>query len=61
MNEGKTQVRWVVAIGQKMWRCVKVNNVPPNGSPCCVLNLNENIVKSSCQEACEKYNGDEHA
>jgi len=40
-----------------MWRCVKVNNIPPKGSPCHVLNLNKMIVKSSCRETCEKIMG----
>ncbi len=31
-NEGKTQVRWVVAIGQKTQRWTSANNIPPKRS-----------------------------
>lgn len=48
VSEGKTQVRWAIIIEQKVQRCVKVNNAPPKGSPCHVLNLDEMIMKSSC-------------
>jgi hypothetical protein len=33
-NKGKTQIGWIIIIGQKMQRWAKTNNVPPNGSPC---------------------------
>lgn len=61
VNEGQTHVGWIVVIGQKMWRCVKTNNALPKRSPCCVVHSNEMILRSSCQEACEKYSGDGHA
>jgi len=26
-NEGKTKVRWGAIVGQKVWKCVNVNNI----------------------------------
>jgi hypothetical protein len=40
-NERKTQVKWVVVIGQKTRRWTKTNNVPPNGSPCPIHDSNQ--------------------
>jgi hypothetical protein len=57
-NEGKTQVRWVAIVGWKVRRKASANNIPPKGSPCCVLDSNEMIVKSLCLEAFDKYSGD---
>jgi hypothetical protein len=51
INERKTQVRWVIVIGPKAQRWAWANNVLPNGSPYCVPNSNEMIMRSSCQEA----------
>jgi hypothetical protein len=41
-KEGKTQVGWAIAIGQKMQRWAKANNIPPNGFPYHVLNFQQN-------------------
>jgi hypothetical protein len=57
VSEGKTQVRWAIIIERRVKKCVKVNNVPPKGSPCHVLVLDEMIMKSSCWET---YNEDGH-
>jgi hypothetical protein len=59
-NERKTQVGWVVAIGWKTWKWVSVNNIPPKGSPCCVLDLDEMIVRSLCLKAFKEYNENGH-
>jgi len=32
MNEGKTQVGWVVVVRWTTWKCVNANNVPPKWS-----------------------------
>jgi hypothetical protein len=55
-NEGKTQIRWVIVIRQRVRRWA--NNTPPKNSFYHVLGSNEIIMKSSCLEASEKYNGD---
>ncbi len=36
INEGKTQVKWVIDIGWKTQKWTQANNSPPNGSPYCV-------------------------
>jgi len=59
-NKGKTQVGWVVVVGQRVQRWARTNNVPPNGSPCCVRDSNKMIMRSLCWEAWEKYNGHGH-
>jgi hypothetical protein len=60
-KNGKTQVGWVIAIGQKSQMWVKTNNIPPNGFPYCALDFNKMIMKSPCQEAWKKYCGDGRA
>jgi hypothetical protein len=60
-NEWKTKVGWGVIIGQKVWKCVNVNNILFKRSLYRVLNSNEMTMKSSCIKACEKYCGEEHA
>jgi hypothetical protein len=60
-SERKNQVRWVIIVGQRVWRRVKANNTPPKRFPCCLLNSNEMIMKSSCWKTYKKYNGDGHA
>jgi len=47
-NEGKTQVRWVVAVKQKVRKWASANNTPSKGSPYHVLDWNEMIMKSLC-------------
>ncbi len=59
-NERKTQIGWVVAIGWRTWKWTSVNNIPPKGSPCCVLDLDEMIVRSLCLKASKKYSENEH-
>ncbi len=60
VNERQTHVGWIVIVGQKVWKNVRVNNTLPKRSPCCILQSNETLG-SSCQKACEKYSGDGHA
>jgi hypothetical protein len=60
-NERKAQVTWVAAIRQIAQRWAKINNAPPNGSPCHVPNSNEMTMKSPCHQAWKKYNGEWHA
>jgi hypothetical protein len=60
-NVGKTQVGWVVVVGQKVQKWANANNTPPNGSPCQVPNSNEMTMRSPCLETFEKYTRDGHA
>ncbi len=60
-NEGKTQVKWVVAIGHKGQKWVNVNNISYKRSPYYVPDLNEMIVRSPCLKTFKKYSGDGHA
>jgi hypothetical protein len=60
-NNEKTQVGWVVEVGQKARRWTNVNNTPLERSPRHVLNSNEMIVRSLCLETSKKYSGDGHA
>ncbi len=53
-NEGKTQVKWVVAIGHKWQKRANVINTPCKGSPYYVPNLDEMIVRSSCLKNLQK-------
>lgn len=55
MNEGKTQVKRLVTVRQKMQICVKANNVTLKRSPYHKLNLDKMIRRSLCQEAYKKY------
>jgi len=57
----KNQVGWVIIVGRKTWRCVKMNNIPPKRFPCCSLKSDEMIMKSSCWKTYKKYSGDGHA
>jgi len=57
INEGKTQVGWAVAVGQKAQRWVSVNNTPPKASPSHVPNSIEMIERSVCLETFKKYSG----
>jgi hypothetical protein len=52
-NEGKTQVGWVVTIGQKAQRWANINNTPPKGSPCHVPYSDEMTMKSPCLKVFE--------
>jgi hypothetical protein len=45
-NEGKTQVGWVAIIGRRTWKWASANNIPPKGSPYCVWDSNEMIMRS---------------
>jgi hypothetical protein len=55
VNEGKTQVGWVVAVRQRMQICVKTNNVTLKRSPYHKLNSDKIIMRSLCREAYKKY------
>ncbi len=57
-NEGKTQVRVVVTLKQRLRSWAIVNNAPPNGSSCCVLYFDEMTMRSPCWKAWKKYSGD---
>ncbi len=57
VSEGKTQVKWVVVVGQIVRWCIKVNNVLPKGSPYHVWNSINMIMRF---HAYKKYNGDGH-
>ncbi len=59
-SERKTRVEWVAIIRWKMQKIVKMNKVSPKRSAYCFPNLDEMIMRSPCQKAYEKYNGDEH-
>jgi hypothetical protein len=59
VNEGKTQVGWIVVIKQQMWKWANANNTPPKRSSCHV-NSNEMTIKSRSLKAFKKYNGNEH-
>ncbi len=54
-NERRTQVGWVVAIGWKVQKWTKTNNVIPIRSPCHVLDFDEMTMKSPCWETWKKY------
>jgi hypothetical protein len=58
VNEGKTQVRSAIKIEWKVQRCVNANNVPPKGSPCHVLVLDEMII--FVLKNLQEYNEDGH-
>jgi hypothetical protein len=55
----KKKVRW--AIRRRMQKKTSANKIFPKGSPYCVLELDEMIMKSSCLVTSEKYSGDGHA
>jgi hypothetical protein len=55
--KGKTQVRWVVVVGQRMWRRANANNTLLKISLCHVWDLDEMTVKSPCLKAFEIYSG----
>jgi len=57
-NEGKTQVGWVATIKQKAQKRDSVNNILPKGSPYCLPNSDEMIMRFSCLKAFDKYSGD---
>ncbi len=60
-NEKKTQVGWATTRRQKVWKWASINNTLSKGSPCCVPNSNERIIKSLCLKAFAKYNENEYA
>jgi hypothetical protein len=60
-NERKTQVGWVVVIGQRIGRWVHVNNITPKGSLYCVSDSDGMTMKSLCLETSKKYIGDGRA
>ncbi len=49
-NEGKTQVKWAVIVRWKVWKWIRINNFPPNGSFCHVLDYDEMTMRSSCRD-----------
>jgi hypothetical protein len=59
-NEGKTQARWVVVVGQRMWKWAKTNNILPNGSPYHVLILMKWLWNPHVGNF-KKHNEDGHA
>jgi len=50
-NKGKTQVRVVATLKQRVQSWTIVNKVPLNGSSCCVLYFDEMTMKSPCWKA----------
>jgi len=48
VNEGKTQVGWVVVVRRKVQICDKTNNVPFKRSPYHKLNSYKMIMRSMC-------------
>jgi hypothetical protein len=60
-NERETQVKGGCCCKTKNVEVNKINNVPPNGSPCHVLNYDEMTVISPHWETWKKHSGDGHA
>jgi hypothetical protein len=60
-SEIKSQVRLVVALKWKLWRCDKTNNILPKGSSYHILDLDEMIMKFVCWKTYKIYNRGEHA
>lgn len=60
LNEGKTQINWVIIIRWKIRKYVTTNNITPKGSFSYALNSNEMTMTFMCWKSCEKYSVNRH-
>ncbi len=58
---GKTQVRLVVGVGQKVQICVKANNILPKGFFSVYQSQTKWLWNPYVEKLARKYNGDGHA